>query len=248
MFEIDEYEKVINKMIRIGDFKSVFCLSKSLYDYEFVSEKIRMIYGQCLVLMGNNYLASEVFEKLYNEGYHNYYVLSNLLFICFESYDFEGASIYLNELKRFCNRRQLSYLIPFEIYLYKVLGYDTSSICLTKSALYLKNQISCFDRKKAINFIRFKNNYGDFSFDNDCNIEGLFYMALDYVCANDRGLQFNPFGNDICFFDKYYMDFDSFSLVRSPYVYVEISTLPFSNHICMIRPSFKDGTIKKLSI
>jgi len=248
MFETEEYEKIITKMMNAGQLQDVYNLSKSLYTYEFASEKLRMTYGQCLVLSRENELAFKVFEKLYEEGYINYSILANLLFICFENYDFESVFYYLNELKKFCNKNQLRQLVPFEIYLYNVLGFDSTSICKTLSALYLKGQIESYSKQKAIDFIKTKNNYGYLRFNNETNIDELFYGALDYTVKTERGLQFNPFGFYINFFDKYYIETNKYSLAECPYRYAEVSSLPFSNHICMIAPSKTDKTLKKLTI
>jgi len=246
MFETEEYEKIILKMINAGQFNDVYNLSKSLYTYEFVSEKLRMTYGQCLVLADENNLAFEVFEKLCEEGYSNYSVFANLFFICFENYDFESAFFYLNELKKYCNKNQLRQLVPFEIYLYTVLGFDCQNICKTPSAFYLKKQIESYSRQRAIDFIKFKNDY--IGFYGETNIDELFYGGLDYTAKTERGLQFNPFGFYMNFFDKYYIEASKYSLKITPYKYAEISSLPFSNHICMIKPSKTDKTLKKLAI
>ncbi len=247
LFETEEYEKIIDKFIRQGNLIDAYNLSKSLYSYEFVSEKIRMTYGQCLVLAEENDLALDVFEKLNDAGYVNYFVLSNLLNLSFEHHNHESSLFYLNELKRFCNRKQLLQLVPFEIYLYYVLGYDLNDICRTKSAFYLRNQITSFDQERAIRFIDYQNRYYD-GFDNNTNFESLFFSSLNFVVNNSRGLQFNPFIKSICFFDKYYMNIDGFYFGDCNYKVAEISTLPFSNHICMVKPCGGDKSVKKLII
>lgn len=269
MFEIKEYERILNKMYHNKQFSSMYDLSRSLYTYEFVSEKIRMIYGQCLLLAGENIKASDVFEKLYDEQYLNYHILAGLLYICFEEYDYESALFYLNKLKKYCNKTQLSELVPIEIYLYTRLGMNTNSICKTKSAFYLKNQITEYSQDRAIDFIGYKNRYSNTGFEGDINFESLFYNAINHVSSNERGIQFDPFLKSIRLFDKYYMDINGFYLgeyqrtplltytdypeeyrlqYTSPYQYAEISTLPFTNHICMIRPTTSDNKIKKLTI
>ncbi|MCI9586114.1 MAG: hypothetical protein HFH45_05745 [Bacilli bacterium] len=270
MFEIEEYERMIAKMHHNKQFSKMYDLSKNLYTYEFVSEKIRMTYGQCLLLAGENIKANDVFDKLYDEQYRNYHIIASLLYICFEAYDYESALFYLNELKKYCNKKQLSELVPIEIYLYTKLGINTNSICKTKSAFYLRNQINEYSKDRAINFISYKNHYSDNGFNNDINFESLFYSSLNYVVNNERGIQFNPFLQSIRLFDKYYLDingiylgeyqktqpFTDFDYTKaptqvvytSPYQYAEISTLPFTNHICMIKPTTSDKKIKKLTI
>lgn len=271
MFEIEEYERMLSKMYRNRQFSSMYDLSGSLYTYEFVSEKIRMIYGQCLILDMKNDLALDVFERLYDENYLNYHILAGLLYICFESYDYEAALFYLNKLKEYCNKTQLSELVPIEIYLYMRLGLNTNSICRTKSAFYLRNQIRDYRQDKAINFISYKNRYSSVGFESDINFENLFYNALNHVAINERGIQFNPFLKSISLFDKYYMNINGSylgeyqqtpaitysdypkelldqAIYTSPYQYAEISTLPFTNHICMIKPANFDNKIKKLSM
>lgn len=268
MLEIEQYEKILAKMYRNRQFNDMYALSRNLYTYEFVSEKIRMTYGQCLLLAQENLKASYVFDKLYDEQYFNYHMSACLLYICFEAFDYEAALFYLNELKRYCNKKQLLELVPIEIYLYTKLGINTNTICKTQSAFYLKNQIDHYNKGKAINFIRYYNSYNN-GFSKDINFEGLFYNALNFVTSNNRGIQFNPFIKSIRLFDKYYMDIrgtylgeqqNEFLLGNSPleplepvlypslYQYAEISTLPFTNHICMIKPTASDQKIKKLII
>lgn len=270
MLEIEEYERILNKMYRNKQFSKMYDLSRSLNTYEFVSEKIRLIYGQCLLLAEENVKANYILDKLYDEQYLNYNVIACLLYICFEAHDYESALFYLNKLKKYCNKRQLSELVPIEIYLYTKLGINTDTICKTKSAFYLRNQINEYSKNRAINFISYKNHYSDNGFDNDINFESLFYSSLNYVVNNERGIQFNPFLQSIRLFDKYYMDINGIYLgeyqetqsftdfdyskapaqvvYTSPYQYAEISTLPFTNHICMIKPTTSDKKIKKLTI
>lgn len=271
MLEIEEYERMLNKMYHNRQFSKMYDLARSLNTYEFVSEKIRMTYGQCLLLAGENIEAGHVFDKLYDEQYINYHILASQLYICFEEYDYQGALFYLNELKKYCNKKQLSELVPIEIYLYTKLGINTDTICKTKSAFYLRNQINGYSKDRAIDFISYKNRYSNNGFEDDINFESLFYSALNHVTTNERGIQFNPFLKSIRLFDKYYMDINGAylgeyqpeprfydieypkeslgkKLYTSPYKFAEISTLPFTNHICMIKPTSSDRKIKKLII
>jgi len=114
------------------------------------------------------------------------------------------------------------------------------------SRVILEKQIDNYDSDKTIKFINFQGNVDEFNL--EINTTDLFYGCLNHVCNNDRGLQFNPFYQSISFFDRYYMSIDNYSLIKSKYKFAEISTLPFTNHICMIKPTPSDRKIKKLII
>lgn len=243
MYEIEEFEKMINNLKRQKNYSKLYMFSKNLHSLDFISDEILLTYGQCLILAGEYKEAKNIFEKLYNSNYKNYFVLASLLFLEFENCQWEGALYYVEELKNFCNKKQLCELIPFEIYLYKMNGINSNEICKTNSAIYLRKQIDKYNQDKAIKFINYQNNM-----DFETNIEDLFYGCLNHVCKTDRGIQFNSFCPSISFFDRYYMNMESYSLVRSKYKYVKISTLPFSNHICMIEPKTHNETIKQLVI
>lgn len=248
MYVIEEYEKMINTLKSHRNYSKLYNLSKNLHNLDFISDEILLSYGQCLILAGEFKDAKCIYEKLYNSNYKNYFVLASLLFLEFENYNWEGAFYYLEELKTFCNKKQLCELIPFEIYLYKMNDINSDKICRTKSAIYLRKQIDEYNKEKAINFIKHQKDISQFYFNIEMNVDDLFYICLNNVCNNDRSLQFNPFYPSITFFDRYYANVNDYYLVKNRYKYAKISTLPFSNNICMIEPSTNDESIKKLVI
>ncbi len=239
MDEIKAIEKVIYKLKKNHQYQEVYGLTKRLYESDNASDKMGIIYGQSLLLDGKPEEANRIFEKYYIDNSQNVELLLCLFQIAFEKYDFEGALAYLEELKPFVNKNLFKKLIPFEIYLREVNGLEANAICHTKTTIYLLRQIKKYSDYQAIKFIKDYNLNNAWGFTKETNFEALFYEALHYVLQRKKENCFNPFKLDIDFFDKYYMDISHYSLTYTPFKYAKISTLPFSNHICMISPTTK---------
>lgn len=244
MEETKQIEKEIYRLKQKRDYEQVFLLTKKLYADRKCDSRIAMIYANCLIMAGDFKKAEYVINKLYPDYSLEVDIFYNLFNISFESFQFENSEFYLNKLKAITNKNVHINAIPYEIYFANFKRKSSDDICRNPSSKYLDSQIKNYSRDKAIDFIQKQNKVSTTRFNQNANITGLFYQSLNYVSGIDRGIQINPLSLKVCFFDKYYMPY--YLEPETPYRFIEISTIPFTNHICMIQPCKSDNHQKKL--